>query len=196
MSNVVKFPYDACRRVHSQKPRRSKNGTPEERAVKAAALLPSSADVVPMADAREQARSEVDGRKLRGSPLRDCIRQFANLSLTKQLQSSASATAPSASRQLQEGAGGVAPAGFFSGIEHFLMKGCPMPLIKREVRRARRIWAWIRVQNISSGGAKIAKTTSALVPDRFDLAFAEGGQTRSCEVIWRHGRICGVKFAS
>jgi hypothetical protein len=26
-----------------------------------------------MADAREQARSEVDGRKLRGSPLRDCI---------------------------------------------------------------------------------------------------------------------------
>jgi hypothetical protein len=31
-SNVVKFPYDACRRVHSKKPRRSKNGTPEERA--------------------------------------------------------------------------------------------------------------------------------------------------------------------
>jgi len=26
-----------------------------------------------MADVREQARSEVDGRKLRGSPLRDCI---------------------------------------------------------------------------------------------------------------------------
>jgi hypothetical protein len=73
--------------------------------------------------------------------------------------------------------------------------------IEREVRRARRIWAWIRVQDrtiaecqvmdISSGGAKIATTTSALVPDRFELAFAEGGQTRSCEVIWRHGRICG-----
>ena len=73
MSNVVKFPYDASRRIHSQKPRRSKNGTPEERAAKAAALLPTSADVVPMADAREQARLEVDGRKLRGSPLRDCI---------------------------------------------------------------------------------------------------------------------------
>jgi hypothetical protein len=72
-NNVVKFPYDACRRVHSQKPRRSKNGSPEERAAKAAALFPTSADVVPMADAREQARSEVDGRKLRGSPLRDCI---------------------------------------------------------------------------------------------------------------------------
>jgi hypothetical protein len=26
-----------------------------------------------MADAREQARSEVDGRKLRGSPLRECV---------------------------------------------------------------------------------------------------------------------------
>jgi hypothetical protein len=72
-NNVVKFPYSASRRVHSQKPRRSKNGTPEERAAKAAALFPRSADVVPMADAREQARSEVDGRKLRGSPLRDCI---------------------------------------------------------------------------------------------------------------------------
>jgi hypothetical protein len=35
--NVVKFPYDACRRVHSRKPRISKNGTPEERAAKAAA---------------------------------------------------------------------------------------------------------------------------------------------------------------
>jgi hypothetical protein len=71
MSNVVKFPYDASRRVHSKKPRRSKNGTPEERAAKAAALLPAPADVVLMSDAREQARSEVDGRKLRGSPLRD-----------------------------------------------------------------------------------------------------------------------------
>jgi len=69
----VKFPYNASRCVHSKKPRRSKNGTPEERAAKAAALFPTSADVVPMATAREQARSEVDGRKFRGSPLRDCI---------------------------------------------------------------------------------------------------------------------------
>jgi hypothetical protein len=66
-AEIVKFPYSASRRVHSQKPRRSKNGTPEERAAKAAALETAPADVVPMA------RSEVDGRKLRGSPLRDCI---------------------------------------------------------------------------------------------------------------------------
>src|ERR1700733_8505746 len=71
MAEIFKFPYDASRRVHSRKPRRSKNGTPEERAAKA--LFPTSADIVPMADAREQARSDVDGRKLRGSPLRDSI---------------------------------------------------------------------------------------------------------------------------
>ena len=71
--NIVKFPYSASRRVYSKQPRRSKNGSPEERAAKAAAALPTPADIVPMADAREQARSEVDGRKLRGSPLRDCI---------------------------------------------------------------------------------------------------------------------------
>jgi len=72
-NNVVKFPYVAARRVHSQKPRRSKNGTPEERAAKAAALLPPPADVVQWEDAREQACSRVDGRKLRGSPLRDYV---------------------------------------------------------------------------------------------------------------------------
>jgi hypothetical protein len=31
-NNVVKFPYSASRRVHSRQPRKSKNGTPEERA--------------------------------------------------------------------------------------------------------------------------------------------------------------------
>jgi hypothetical protein len=72
-SNVVRFPYDACRRVHSKKPRRSKNGTPEERAAKAAALETTPADVVLMSDVRERAHSEIDRRKLRGSPLRDYI---------------------------------------------------------------------------------------------------------------------------
>jgi hypothetical protein len=72
-AEIVKFPYSASRRVHSKKPRRSKNGTPKERAAKAAALEAAPADIVPMSDVRAQARSEVDGRKLRGSPLRDCI---------------------------------------------------------------------------------------------------------------------------
>jgi hypothetical protein len=73
MAEIFKFPYDACRRVHSQKPRRSKNGTPEERAAKAAALETAPADVVSMSHVRAQAHSEVDRRTLRGSPLRDCI---------------------------------------------------------------------------------------------------------------------------
>lgn len=36
MSNVVKFPYDDSRRAHPRKQRRSKNGTPEQRAAAAA----------------------------------------------------------------------------------------------------------------------------------------------------------------
>jgi hypothetical protein len=38
MAEIFKFPYDTSRRVHSRKPRRSKNGTPEERAAKEAAI--------------------------------------------------------------------------------------------------------------------------------------------------------------
>jgi hypothetical protein len=37
MIEVIKFPYRVSRRLHSRKPRRSKNGTPEQRAAKAAA---------------------------------------------------------------------------------------------------------------------------------------------------------------
>ena len=79
-------------------------------------------------------------------------------------------------------------------------------LINRQVRRTRNIQASIRIQgrtlaewrvmDISHGGAKISTTSPSVVPDRFELAFAEGDQTRNCEVIWRHGKICGVKFAS
>ena len=65
-SNVVKFPYDACRRVHSRKPRRSKNGTPEERAAKAGAAQGSPAAVVELAT-----NETTDRRKLRGNPLRE-----------------------------------------------------------------------------------------------------------------------------
>jgi hypothetical protein len=73
MAEIFKFPYDARRRVHSQKPRRSKNGTPEERAAKTGALETTPADVVSMSAARADADSKVDGRKLRGSPLREKV---------------------------------------------------------------------------------------------------------------------------
>jgi hypothetical protein len=40
-SNIVKFPYNACRRVFARRGRVSKNGTPEERAAKAAVKSPA-----------------------------------------------------------------------------------------------------------------------------------------------------------
>jgi hypothetical protein len=74
----------------------------------------------------------------------------------------------------------------------------------REVRRVRHLSAWITVQDrasaecqvmdMSKNGAKIVAEIPLAVPDRFRLAFSQGGQTRGCEVIWRHGRVLGVKF--
>jgi len=66
-AEIIKFPYSASRRVHSRKPRRSKNGTPEERAVRVTATQGPPARVVPLAP-HEPA---IDRRKLRGSPLRE-----------------------------------------------------------------------------------------------------------------------------
>jgi hypothetical protein len=66
MAEIFKFPYDVSRRAHSRKPRRSKNGTSEGRAAKAAAVQGAPAAVI------ELARNEtIDRRKLRGNPLRD-----------------------------------------------------------------------------------------------------------------------------
>jgi hypothetical protein len=76
MAEIFKFPSDASRRVHSRKPRRSKNGTPEERAARAAS---TAAKMVPAAivDLSEMmAEAPADRavrRKLRGSPLREKV---------------------------------------------------------------------------------------------------------------------------
>ena len=73
-AQIFKFPYNAQRRLHSRRPRRSKNGTPEGRAAKAAANLPPAAAVVPLPVQVVEAPHEkegIDRRKLRGSPLRD-----------------------------------------------------------------------------------------------------------------------------
>src|SRR5260370_40528404 len=56
MTNVVKFPYNACRRVHSRKPRISKNGTPEERAAKAAVGIPTTQSPTNVVQIRKPAR--------------------------------------------------------------------------------------------------------------------------------------------
>jgi hypothetical protein len=70
--NIIKFPYDACRRVHSRKPRRSKNGTPEERAAKAA--KPIEAAVIPLGKIQEK-RSAQEGEHSLSNFLR-FLRQY------------------------------------------------------------------------------------------------------------------------
>ena len=47
---VVKFPAIAARRIAARRPRRSKNGTPEERAAKAAASTNGTVCVLPGRD--------------------------------------------------------------------------------------------------------------------------------------------------
>ena len=44
----------------------------------------------------------------------------------------------------------------------------------------------------SKNGAKII--TEEQVPNRFQLAFFQGGENRVCEVIWRRAKMLGVKF--
>jgi hypothetical protein len=74
MSEIIKFPYSASRRLHAKKPRRSKNGTPEERAARAETATKTPAAVVELrAPPADRASSTVDRRKLRSSPLRDKV---------------------------------------------------------------------------------------------------------------------------
>jgi hypothetical protein len=73
---------------------------------------------------------------------------------------------------------------------------------EREARRTRHLSAWIKVGgrahcecqvlDISKHGAKVM--VDSVVPDRFELAFFEGGQHRVCEVVWRRVKMIGVKF--
>jgi hypothetical protein len=73
---------------------------------------------------------------------------------------------------------------------------------EREVRRARHLSARImvagrahcecQVLDISTHGAKVIVPSD--VPDRFELAFSEGGQHRVCEVVWRRAKMLGVRF--
>jgi hypothetical protein len=54
-----------------------------------------------------------------------------------------------------------------------------------------------RIMDISKRGAKLVPDGSYVVPDRFELAFVLKDQKRqACEVIWRRGRMLGIKFVS
>ena len=81
----------------------------------------------------------------------------------------------------------------------------PTKHFEREVRRVRRVSAWIvlagqanqecDVMDISKNGAKIAVQPLSNVPQRFELAFLQDGtKRRACNVIWRRGQMIGVQF--
>jgi hypothetical protein len=63
MSAIVKFPYSASRRVVARRPRRSKNGTPEERAAKRA-VEAGPATVIP----RRSKNGSPEERAAKASP--------------------------------------------------------------------------------------------------------------------------------
>jgi hypothetical protein len=45
MVEIINLPYSVTRRIHARKPRRSKNGTPEERAARTPAAAPTELSV-------------------------------------------------------------------------------------------------------------------------------------------------------
>jgi len=77
---------------------------------------------------------------------------------------------------------------------------------KRETRKSLRQPGWITldggfaarpcvVQDMSSTGAKITIDDSNALPAKLRLAFARDARTgRDCEVVWRRGKVVGVKF--
>ena len=83
----------------------------------------------------------------------------------------------------------------------------PTKRFEREVRRVRYLSAWLIVKgqadrechilDVSSHGAKIAVQMPSEVPARFELAiFRNDEKRRVCKVVWRRGKMLGVKFVS
>jgi hypothetical protein len=79
--------------------------------------------------------------------------------------------------------------------------------VQREPRRQlRKQPAWISVDDgitkldcfvldVSPGGAKIVTDAALDVGDRFGLALVPDHPKRQpCEVVWRRGKTCGIKF--
>jgi len=78
---------------------------------------------------------------------------------------------------------------------------------KRSERLVRPISAWLvtsgranqecQVLDISPKGAKVVVQAGSAIPDRFELDFFQDiDKRRMCEVIWRRGKVLGVKFTS
>jgi hypothetical protein len=53
------------------------------------------------------------------------------------------------------------------------------------------------VLDAAPGGAKVVVQDDAGIPERFELAFFLAvDRRRNCEVIWRRGKVLGVKFVT
>ena len=77
---------------------------------------------------------------------------------------------------------------------------------KRETRKSLRQPGWITleggfaarpcvVQDLSSSGARITIDDSNALPAKLRLAFARDARTgRNCEVVWRRGKVVGIRF--
>jgi hypothetical protein len=77
---------------------------------------------------------------------------------------------------------------------------------KREARKSLQQPGWITleggfaarqcvVEDMSSTGAKIRIDDPDTLPARLRLAFARDARTgRTCQVVWRRGKLLGVKF--
>ena len=77
---------------------------------------------------------------------------------------------------------------------------------KREVRKSLHQPGWITleggfaarpcvVRDLSTSGAKITIDDPNSRPAKLRLAFSRDARTgRSCEVVWRRGKVVGIKF--
>jgi hypothetical protein len=78
---------------------------------------------------------------------------------------------------------------------------------RKLVRRARQHPAWITIKNdirsyecqvldVSAGGAKLVADIETPIGSTFRLSIVPHGIVRKkCEVVWRKGRVIGVRFA-
>jgi hypothetical protein len=78
-------------------------------------------------------------------------------------------------------------------------------MVKRSERTSEPAWIVVSgradrectVLDIAQTGAKVVVQDSQGIPDRFELAFFQSLDKRQkCEVIWRRGKVLGVKFVA
>jgi hypothetical protein len=95
----------------------------------------------------------------------------------------------------------------FHGIV-VLISGMKKTKQKRLVRRSRHQSAWIEVggksiqyecilMDVSLNGAKIFVDLDVPIPSSFSLIFVPHSRAkRNCQVVWRRGRLLGLKFVA